>query len=216
MPWWGELIYFIGSWITLFPILIGLYRLKSLDNKNAVILIWMCSMFAIQLYSSHQFDLKINNLPSRHLMVFLNALFGSYFFYHSVKRKFAKKLILFIVLPLLVYLAINPFCFETIHDFNGFSMAVQAYVFMVLSLIYLFSLIEDEQIINLFQSPEFIIVIAILFYFGTSQFVQLFQGYVSRHMKEVKFVFRYVDISIMIVYYLLIGIGLWKTKLQKT
>tara|TARA_B110000503_G_C7071972_1_gene381265 strand:- start:498 stop:1157 length:660 start_codon:yes stop_codon:yes gene_type:complete len=219
MPWWGKLIYFIGALITLFPILTGLYRIKHLDRKTLSVFIWMCSMLLIELYSSHQSSLSINNSPSGHLMIFLNALFGCYFFYFAVDSAVLKKVILGSELCLLLYLMINPFLIlspSSIRAMNGphgIPMTIQAYALMVWSFIYFVDLLQKEQVLELSQSPEFIIAIAILFYFGTTQFVQLFQEYVMRHIREMRFVFRYVDISIMIVYYFLIGIGLWNRKL---
>lgn len=215
MPWWGELIYDIGRWITVFPILIGLYRLKHLNHKTLSVFIWMCSMLLIQLYSANQSKLGINNNPSGHLMIFFNALFSGWFFYFAVESKRMKTTILISWICLLFFLIVYPLAIvNVLHDSN-FSMTIQAYGLMVWGLIYLFDLLKKEEILNLFQSAEFLIVVGILLYFGTTQIMRLLETYTMWHMKEVHQSFRYVDISIMIVYYFLIGIGLWKKKLQR-
>lgn len=216
MPWWGELIYFIGYWITLFPIFIGIYRIKQLDHKTAAVFIWMCSMLFIQIYSSYQAKLVINNNPSGHLMVFLNALLGGYFFYFSIKKTILRKIVLVSGISLLTYLVVYPLFIVNILHSHSLTSTVHGYFLMVWSFIYLFDMLKRDKIIILFESVEFIITVAILLYFGTTMFVQLLHGYVMMYMKELGTAFRYTDISIMIVYYFLIGIGLWKTKLQKT
>ena len=86
---------------------------------------------------------------------------------------------------------------------------------MVWCFIYLFDRLKKDEILNLFQSAEFIIAIAIFLYFGTTLFVQLLKDYVLKYMREIGLVFHFVDICIMIVNYFLIGIGLSKKKLQK-
>ena len=216
MPWWGELIYAIGQCITLFPIAIGLYRIKHLNSSTLAVFFWMCSMLCIQVYSTLQYNAGLVNLPSYHLMVFLNALFASYFFINILSNKILKLTVILSGFILLVFLAINPFVFISMEKSNGLSMAIESYVFMVWCFMYLMELLKREKVIQLFDSAPFFIVIGLLLYFGTAQFIQLLQWYVSRHIKELVHLFRYIDNSIMIVYYFIIGIGLWKTKLQKT
>lgn len=212
MPWWGKLIYGIGTWITIFPILIGFYKFKKLNKTLIPIFIWMICMGLIQMYSSWQSNQGINNMASRHLMTFLDAGFGGYFFYHILKSKRYKTFVLVTCILTSFFTAYNAFFIITLRDPNPIALTIVSYGLMVWSFIYLFELLRNDDVINLFQSPEFYIVIGILLYFGTTQLVQLLQFIISFHMQELKYVFRYVDGSFMIAYYFLIGIGLWKKR----
>ena len=211
-PWWGELIYFIGNWITAVPILMGLIRIKRLDKKFSAILIWMITMACIQAYSFWQFSTGINNLPSFHLMIFLEVTFAGYFFCSIVNSNILNRLIIISGTSLLLYIVINAFFIQTIFDYCATVRTIESYILMSWSLLYLFNLLKQEEIVDLFNSSEFYIVIAILLYFGTAQFIHLFEMIVARNMPDVRFFFRYILISIMIFYYSLIAIGLWKKR----
>ncbi len=209
---WQSIIYFIARWIIIIPLLSGVRSLKKLNNSFLAIFLWMACMFLIQNYSSWQFDNKVNNLASLHLMIFLDVGFCGFFFHSILKKAWFKLFVKISCAALLLLIAYNAFFIQTISENPNIIRSLGGYFMMLWSFIYLYELLKAEETINLFESPEFIAAIAILLYFGTTQVIHLLDIYVPRQLKEIRLLIRITGHSIMIVYYFLIGIALWKKK----
>ena len=209
-PWWLKLAIGIGTYITIIPISLCLIKLKKLDKTYFGIFFWMISMACIEYYAGYQFRLKINNYPSWHLMIALNVLFAGYYFYRILINRALKLFVLIIGLSLLLFIAFNAFYIVDIYSHPNISLATQCIVLMIWSFLYFHELLQSKHIINLSQSPEFIIVSGILLYYGTTQWLQLFQGITFRNNRELDLIFQFYNILFMIFYYVLIGVGVWK------
>jgi hypothetical protein len=86
---------------------------------------------------------------------------------------------------------------------------------MVRRFVCFIDVLKKDDVLNLFQSAGFIVAVAIFPYFGTSLFIQLLQNYVCKYLVEIKHVLRYAAISVRIVYYLFIGIGIGRRNCGK-
>jgi hypothetical protein len=159
--------------------IIGLCFLRKTNLSFLILLSFFLVSFLFEFVAFFLAKKYHNNLPGLHIYTVIELLAFSYFFFYNSKRKFYFKIILLnTILYLAVALADATFI-NTIWKFNTYSRTYASASLVIYSLIYFYTLMESDEIINLWQSPIFWINIGVLFYFATNLFFFMLSNYIS-------------------------------------
>jgi hypothetical protein len=122
----------------------------------------------------------------------------------------------------LVYLFIFVFLGVAIFDLsiNGFnsldniSLATECILLMIYSILAFFQLVQNPVYENILSAPLFWFNTGILTYFSGNLFLFVFSNYVESHFAGLAPALWGIHSALNIIFYLLITLGFWKTKVQ--
>ncbi|MBL4709069.1 MAG: hypothetical protein JKY48_11600 [Flavobacteriales bacterium] len=198
----------LGNYISILPLIIGLVRIRKLNPAFLFLLLMIACETAVAVYSKWQATQGINNIPSLHLMTFLEMLFGGAFFYLTLTTAKLKKTLFFLATSFLFYTAFNSLFIQSIEKYNQIPRTLEGYLFVVFCFFFFYELLIKPDLIKLSKSAEFWTVIGFFTYFGTTQFVHLFSDYTSEHYNSFHKALRGLNRAMIIVYYSIFTIAL--------
>lgn len=206
----------LGVYISIIPLVIGFLNLKKLNKAFGILLLMISCETFVSIYSRWQQVHGINNLPLLHFLTFFEFLFGASFFYLILKNSLLKRTLLVFSILFLGYTSINSFFIQSIFEFNQIPRTLEGYLFVLFSFFYFYELLKQTEVIRLSQSANFWAVTAFFSYFGTTQFIHLFTNYVIDHYRDFYLILGKLNRIMVIVYYGIFAIAIWKKKLRTT
>ena len=169
----------------------------------------------INLYSYYQASNGTNNIPSLYLLILIEIILGGLFIMNSVSKKSMR----YFILSLIAISVANTFYVSmiggSIYDHNPLNRSLQGYFMVIFCIIYYYDLLVHKELIKLEKNATFWVVTAMFFFFGTTQFHFLFLHFAYASYPKVAVIFSKLFYLIIIVYYSLLAIGLWKKQFSK-
>jgi hypothetical protein len=191
---------------------IGVIRFKRLDKASLAIWLLCGVAFVISVYSHWQWKFKINNFPSLHLLTVLEFLLASAFYYFSFPSRLQKRAVLFIALLFTAFTLYNSFYIQHLLMNNSNARGLEAFLLSLFSITMYYNILNSKVFVKLESLPHFWINTAFFIYFGNAQIGFLFFNHlVESDLSLAKRMWE-IHRAICFVYYLLLGLGLWKKK----
>lgn len=203
----------------LLPLFFAVGNLKNVTDRKYTTPIVALSIIAsiINIYASYQSKAGINNMPSLHLLTVLEFLCVSLFYYVVVDNRNLKKVIIYLAIAFISFSAINSSLIQGIYQYNSYSRGLEAFLIICYSLVMFYQMLRNIKDEKLEHNSLFWFNTAFLLYFSSTQFLFLFHNLIlTTYSKEVARIFWDVHAVVCILYYLLLGIGLWKVRSKQT
>jgi len=201
----------------LVPVFIFIYKRKYFSKPYLPIFILVLSASIISLYSSIQSKYGINNMPSLHLLTVLEFISISAFYYYSINNRFQRKSISIIGILFTMFSIVNSFYIQNIEDYNTYARGLEAFLVICFSLILFRQMFLELEYVRLEHSSKFWINSAFLIYFACTQFLFLFYSEVKEiYPRNVSLILWDLHAWVCVLYYLLLGVGLWKVQSKAT
>lgn len=199
-------------WATTFPLVIGVFRFRQNGfGIRAIAILMAVALFTDTVLSyygnSEQFAMYI---PRVYTLVEFTAI--SLFFISVTSRK---------KLRVFMYAMFVPFCSVVVVDYlvggilkrDDLSVGVECLIFILYSVITLYLILRDAEYYNILSTPVYWIICAILLYFGGTIFVYISCNYIASISRDTYLLlWGGVRGVFCILYYCLLGVGLWKAK----
>ncbi|MBR07640.1 MAG: hypothetical protein CMP48_08125 [Rickettsiales bacterium] len=191
----------ISIFSPIFPIMIGLLKIKILRANLQYLLIWtLCIIsFASDIYGGY-FILD-NNYPIFHLYGFVMATMTLLFYLIEFKNKV---LWILAILFLLYYIA-NSLWIEPVNQFNSQALSIFSLIMILISCVSLFIQFKSANVLFIDQSSLFWINVAHLFYFSGA----LFSFSLGSFIFNSPLPWSFYNIS-YILKNLILGIAIWR------
>lgn len=209
-----EVYLLLGVYVSVIPLCLGLIKFRKLDRAFIFLVFMIFIETIVSIFSRWQQIHNINNLPSLHFLTFFEFLFGGLFFYSILKTKRLKRLLFILWITFLTYTLLNSLMIQSIFEYIQIPRMLEGYLFVVFSFFYFYELLQRPQLIQLSRSAEFWAVIGFFVYFGTTQFVHLFTNYIIEHYRFFYIFLGNLNRTMVIVYYGIFTIALWRKKLE--
>lgn len=198
------------------PFVIGIIRRKYLQKEPLIIfyLILNGILFETISRSMTLFHLK-NNLPFFHIYTVIEFFIISWFYWLVFKDYFSKLLIPIVFFTFFIFSLIDSFIFHNVFTFNSYAKSLECIIIVVLSVLYLYKTFNEFQEKDPSDTPVFWINAGFLFYFSGCLFLFTFSNYMLTQVKSMAIVTWALHAFFMILMYILIAVGLWRTKIKE-
>lgn len=164
----GFIISRISSFSTLPGIYFGIKNYRVLNKAGKLILLLMVVSLSADVISLITGRFKLNNMPIMHIYSFLQGVILILFFKEQFLHR--KALMNYMLFALIFFHLCDSFWFTGLFKPNAIAMTVQSFLMIVLSLAYFYKLYSDETDIFFERNPDFLFVLALLFYFSGAFF----------------------------------------------
>jgi hypothetical protein len=205
---------FYSKYLSPFPALIsGLIRYKYLNGGIKWIFWFVVFGTVMQLLSRAMIPVLETNLPGMHIYVPVKFFLFSMAYRHFLDGFLNKKVIYGITLIVISYSIINSFFIQSIYQqFPNFVRALCIFILAVYAMLWFLKSLREMKITRLRAEPIVWINTGAVIYFSGSFFIFILSNLVLEHSLVVlKYSFR-VSSFLMILFYILIALGFWKTK----
>jgi len=202
--------------LIILPIIISLLNLRYLDRVFKVLFIYLCITAITEITSTILafygiFNLWVYNVYSC-LAFILLVLFYSLLFDGFLNRRF----IVFVSITLILLHTYSVLFLWNLNEFNNINYSVDNSIIILLSVIYYFRIMKEMKVEYLRKDALFLINTALLIYYSGSFFVFLFSKLIFNTWREIGDSLWQINICLGIIKYIIISIGIWQIRYQKT
>lgn len=201
-----------GPWIIIAPFLLSVVRYNRL-SKALKIMTWYLLLSALtQAGSLLLWKESINNLPLLHVFTVLE--FFLLFTYYSVQSKpFLPKFWFYGILILFLSFALlDAFVLESLHSFNIYTRSLEAFIFIACSVHwFIHSLTIESKAVIPEQNALKYMNAGFFIYFSGSLILFAFSNYINHLGRPLLMNIWTLHTLLLIVLYLFILTGFWKT-----
>ncbi len=205
--------YFYSSYFAPFPaLIIGLLRYKYLMGGIKWIFWFVVFGTVMQLLSRAMIPLINTNIPGMHVYVPIEFFLFSMAYRHFLDGFLNKNVINGITISVILYSVINSLFIQSVYQFPNFVRAVCILILAVYAMLWFLKTLREMKITRLRDEPVVWINTGALIYFSGNYFIFILSNLVLQlSVVLARYAFRVSGI-LMILFYLLIAIGFWKTK----
>ncbi len=198
------------------PFLIGVMRNRYLQKETLIIFYFILNGILFEIISRTIVRLQIkNNLPFFHIYTVIEFFIISWFYWLVFKDYFSKLLIPIVFFTFFIFSLIDSFVFHNVFTFNSYAKSLECIIIVVLSVLYLYKTFNEFQEKDPSDTPVFWINAGFLFYFSGCLFLFTFSNYILTQGKSMAIVTWALHAFFMILMYILIAVGLWRTKIKE-
>lgn len=203
----GDFLINLSSGIVLVPLLILIYRKNGF---NGVLNHFLMSLLLVEFVTEVLcFGLAVkglNNYPVIHVYTLLYAVLLTLIYFVLLRKRW-------VLFPILIV----GFTFSIEFFFSKFQTNTVSYILLcgsgiLFSIAYFFSLLNNDSINQIRSHSLFWINSAVLFYFGTTLCLTLFENYIHFENPEINYYIWPIQLIANIIYHLMLSRGIWLTK----
>lgn len=211
-------MYKIYSYLSIFslvvPLLAGTIKFKTLSAWLRVLFIYVIMSALTEILSlAFSKGFKTGYFITQNIFTLLEFLLLISIYYLESDNKIFKKVIL-IITSLYTAFTIYDFFSNTNGSLPDMLASIESFIFISLS-VYFFYKIQNELLIpSLYQYSYYWFNTAVLFYFATSLILFFCGDYLDRCERDKYELIWGLHLTGNIIYNLMIGVSLWKTKLK--
>ncbi|GAB4127885.1 MAG: hypothetical protein OHK0045_17380 [Raineya sp.] len=169
--------------------------------------------FLISIIQSLDFLQKVNNLYTFHIFTPIEFVCLTLFFRDILQKSISKSFFHILIVFFLLFSLFNSIFLQEIKKFNTYSIFIEGLVMIGLSSFYFIIGVRKMETIKEFQETNhiFYIVAGIFLYFLGDFFILSLMNFIYEHADREFAKFTWIlHIIFLWVYYILIGIGIWK------
>lgn len=204
---------YISAIGTIIPFLFGLFRFKYLKPEYKLILV-IFGLGSITELASRLYATYIN--PSNIWIFNIYQVLETILiigFYLNITTSRLKKRALVIFAFIFVIISISQILKNKLSVLNDLSFSIESVLVVILSILSFHSILKRQIYTNILAAPLFWINSSFLLYYSGNLFLHLFSKFLLEHALYAFFELWGVWHSLLnIGFYILISIGLWKTK----
>jgi hypothetical protein len=202
----------ISAYGILFPLLLAIIRYKYLSKS----LKFIFALFIAGALTEIASEIYINFIGDNNLW-----LLNSYqiletiiivLFYYSLTNNKPKQIVILLFIMSFVFISIFYFLKVKSNSLNNFPYTVEAIAIIALVLLSFHSIFKKQIYSNLLNAPVFWVNSAFLIFFSGNIYLYLFSKYLQEHALNAFFEIWVFHSILNIIFFILISIGLWKTK----
>ena len=210
-----SLLRIINVSLPLLALLSGIYGFKKLDKPLRVVLamvgIGLCTEISIWIV------IKLgsrNTLPGLHFYVMVEFLFWAIFYMYKMKG-FIKRNYLWYLILVFELLCVLNFIFIQDLTVYPYTRAFEGLILSLFSIMVFYRILNEERFENLLYSPVVWINTVVLIYFSGNLFFHLvFNLMLINNTEDLKFITKYIFISLNAIFYIGITVGFLIQKLN--
>ena len=188
---------------------VGVYCFKRLDTIGKLLWLYLAGSLIIDLLSRLLAEMKGNNLFLFFVLTFLELFVFLLLYYHLVKKK---KIILVMAVFGIVYTVVETIYVNAadIKVFQPYSKALVPLLIVMMSLLFFFELIRDEE--NLYKNEGDYLVLnsMILCFFSLEFLIFLPMNFLVNNAIQLVGYVLISNVFFMILFYLYLTYFIWK------
>lgn len=185
------------------------YHIKAVKWIFYTFVVGVC----ISIIQSVHFFQKTNNLYTFHIFVPIEFTFLTLFFRDVLHKSIPKKFFHILIVFFLIFSVINSLFLQELKKFNTYNIFIESIVIIGLSSFYFVRGVRKMETLKEFQETNYIfyIVAGIFLYFLGDFFILSLMNFIYEYAdREFSRFTWFLHIVFTWVYYILIGIGIWK------
>lgn len=156
--------------------------------------------------------MKTNNLWVLHFQTAIELPLLFFALYSAIGNARAKYFTVIVAAAFVLFSVINSLYIQSVSRYNSYAQTIGSLLIIGYCIHYFTELIRKMQVKNLFATPMFWIVSSIFFYYASSLFLfALGNAFISRPLWIDPWIWMF-HVFIAAVYYIVMTIGLWKSK----
>lgn len=189
-----------------------LFRIKTLDLPAKVLFCLTILSFLTDCITSVLAGYKMNNLMVMHVYTVLELFFYCFFYSLLFKSTSSKYYLLVLSLVLLAAELVDAFYISKLSRINSIASYCEALAFMVVSLLFFYSMIKNLPQKNILNYPLFWFNSGILIYFSGNLFLYLFISFVNPQDSRFLGDLWNINSFLYFAYNLFLIAGAWKSR----
>lgn len=193
----------------LFPICVGLFRLKRME-KSLYSIFWLCVVtFLLESVGTILWLTKTSNLWLGHIHTIVEfTLLANAF--RVALRGFIKPYIIPAIITLFTLLAISNTLFLQGFKFNNSNIKIiEAILLIAFALVFFYKIERDLIVIRLEKHSMFWVSCAVLVYFSSSIFIFLYSNYLLLYSQELGIQLWFIHALFFILFNIMLAVSLW-------
>lgn len=167
----------------------------------------------ISIVQSVHFLQKNNNLYTFHIFIPIEFTFLSLFFRDVLHKSIPKKVFHILIVLFLIFSVINSLFLQELKKINTYNIFIESVIIIGLASFYFIRGVRKMETLKEFQETNYIfyMVAGIFLYFLGDFFILSLMNFIYEHAdREFARFTWFLHIIFTWVYYILIGIGIWK------
>lgn len=175
---------------------------------------WLVALIIValitQILTSVLWKLEMNNLVVLHFFTPIELFMLMAYYRSEFDNRYFKFMLLAVSLVFIGFAAVNMLFWQPLNEINTAVRSVECALLIIVSLCLWGKIMRDMRIENLAGTVVFWINTAVLFYFSGTALLYLFSNVLLQTaMKSALWLWTF-HFALMLIYYILISIGLWK------
>lgn len=212
------------NWVPiLVPFFVGIYRFRQFDINLRLVFYYVLFGTITEIvtriiiyYELITYAGQTNTLPITHLYQLGEFFILGLFYSHALKDVLNKRFILVLIVLFEVYCLINTLLLQSIFEYPAVPQSLSKIFLVGFSILFFYKVLVDARIPNLWKEPLIYINLAILMYYSGNLFYSLLFNLILDYSKEFsKITIQYFGV-LMVLFYILIAIGFWKAREEKS
>jgi len=196
--------------MVLLPLVIGLYKYRSLPTEYRIIVLYLILNGVISIITDVLASYNISNMVLFHLFTVIEMILFSVFFTRVTKNDNSKKNIKILTVAFLIFAIVNVLFWQDLSTYNSYTRSLEAILLIFYAILNL-SNIFDASIQNYKLSEVNILIMSgILMYFASSLII--FIIYDVFFLTTLATLIWNTHATFLLIMYILFAIGLWKYK----
>jgi hypothetical protein len=198
----------IPSLLIIAPAIVGAIYFKSLPKLARVLWYFIIVTTLLDALASYLGYYKINNLWLFHLYSYIEFGFISYIYFHLIRRRRVRLLILVMLGIFLILSLINLFGYEGIKEFNSIQRHIEGFILVLYCVDYLMELAHDKKRNSSWRNPYYMLTIGFLIYFTGTLYLFVFGNSIVQQPDDYYWLLHTFFHTILLAIYTLF---LWRT-----
>jgi hypothetical protein len=207
----------LATWIFIFiliPVVIAfIFRSRQTQAQRAIFALCVFAL-VFQILSYFTWKFEIVNLPFLHVYTPVELVLIVFFFKTTSTSKSYHLALNFVAIAFSVFAILNVVFFQSIYEMNAPVRGVESLIVMTLCILLWLKIMRELKIERLISTPVFWFNTAFLGYFSVNFILFIFSNDLNKLAVEFTIQPWIVHAFLMIIYYTLLAIGLWKKQPQ--
>jgi hypothetical protein len=201
-----------GAGFIALTVLIALLRFRYLHGAMKTMAYYAFLGGTVQCYASYLSNNKINNLYLLHLYTPLEFACILWFYSILLRGFIPQKVFLYLAFGFVTFSALNSLFIQDLKTFNTYARSLEGVLVIVLSLLWFYQTLIEMKIKKLEEEPVFWVNAGFLLYFSGNVLLFAFSNYIMNINNSLNSYIWAFHALFSILVYLLIAVGLWKTR----
>ncbi|MFZ5430178.1 MAG: hypothetical protein ACOZDD_08100 [Bacteroidota bacterium] len=196
----------------LLPLLAGLYRFRYLNTGLRWLLAFVIFGQLTEIAARMVVIMGYQNIPLMHLYVPVKFILFSMVYRYYLDGFVNRYVIMTVAVLFVLFSVVNSLFIQSIHEYNSYVRAIGALILAVYALLWFMKTLKNLNIPRLRDEPFVWINTGAIFYFSGSFFVFILSKLILAQSVSLMAKAFWISSSLLILFYLLIAVGFWKSK----
>lgn len=152
------------------------------------------------------------NIPLMHLYVPVKFILFSMVYRYYLKGFVSTYIIMSVAVLFVLFSVVNSFFIQSVHEYNSYVRAIGAFILAVYALLWFMKTLKNLEIPRLRDEPFVWINTGAILYFSGSFFVFILSKLLLEQSVSLMAKAFWISSSLVMLFYLLIAVGFWKSK----